>query len=69
MKENAIKIAGHVGTWYVIDRQTQPDGQTLYLLQHEVFGDCAPCLIVDENLNIILDDVWNGWLDLEEAQA
>ena len=69
MKTDTIKIAWHVGTWYVIDQQTQPDGQTFFLLEHDVFGDDAACIIVDENLNIILDDVWNGWLDLEEAQA
>lgn len=65
----SIVITGHIGTWHIIDQQTQPDGQTYFLLEHDEYGDEAACLIVDENLNIILDDVWNGWGDLEEMQA
>jgi len=68
MNENAIVIPSHIGSWHIIDQQTQPDGQTFFLLEHDVFGDDAACIIVDEKHNLILDDVWNGWLDLEEAQ-
>ena len=28
----------------------------------------AAGLIIDENLNVILDDVWNGFLDLDESE-
>ena len=28
----------------------------------------AAGLIIDENLNGILDDVWNGFLDLDESE-
>jgi hypothetical protein len=65
----SIVISGHFGSWHIIDQLTQPDGQTYFLLEHDKFGDEAACLIVDENLNIILDSVWNGWGDLEEFQA
>lgn len=61
-----IKIEGHVGTWYVID-ETVRDGKTLYLLEHETYGDEAACLIVDSNKEIVLDDVWNGFDDYDEA--
>lgn len=70
-----IKIAGHRGTWYVIDESAYsfPDEEkgavvkSVYLLEHETYGDETACLIVDEDKNIILDDVWNGFDDLDEA--
>lgn len=66
MQTEKIKIKGHRGTWSVIDKRVFR-GRTLYLLEHEMYGDEAASLIVDKDLNIVLDDVWNGWLDLEEA--
>ena len=38
-----------------------------FLLEHEAYGDEAPCLIVDENGSLLLEDVYNGFTDLEEA--
>lgn len=61
-----IKIAGHRGTWYVIDERDY-DGETLYLLEHETYGDEAACLIVNSDKDVILEDVWNGFDDYEEA--
>ena len=60
-----IIIEGHIGSWYVIDAENV-DGARLYLLEHETYGDEAAGLIVDENGNIILEDVWNGFDDLWE---
>ena len=65
-KEN-IKIQGHVGKWHVIDKK-EHTGKTVYLLEHNTYGDMAAGLIIDENLNVILDDVWNGFLDLDESE-
>lgn len=73
-----IKVEGHGGTWYVIDEGSfvltpdTPDGpQTirahLFLLEHEKYGDEAACVIVDEAGRLVLEDVWNGFGDLEEA--
>lgn len=64
MKKENIKIEGHVGTWYVID-ETEWKGEKVYLLEHETYGDEAACLIVDNKLNIILEDVWNGLEELD----
>lgn len=64
MQRDGIRIEGHVGRWYVID-ETERDGQRLYLLEHETYGDDAAGLIVDENLKVVLDDVWNGFADLD----
>lgn len=59
---NGIEIAGHDGTWYVIDH-TKDGAQDLYLLEHERYGDMAACLIVYRWGAIVLDDVWNGFDD------
>lgn len=61
-----IKIEGHSGTWYAIAVRCYL-GLPAYLLEHEYWGDEEPSLIVDNNGNILLDDVWNGFDDLEEA--
>lgn len=65
-KSDNIKIEGHVGTWYVIDTAIH-NGRELFLLEHEDYGDETASLIVDADKNIVLDDVWNGFLDYEEA--
>lgn len=75
---DSIEIAGHEGTWYVIDEgdfQITPDvngePQTLtahlFLLESRKFGDEAACLIVDKKKQIVMEDVWNGFDDLEDA--
>ena len=65
IKKEGIKVAGHIGTWYVIDETTRK-GKNLYLLESEQYGDEAPCVIVDENLALVLEDVYNGFDDYDE---
>lgn len=67
MEKNNIKIEGHRGTWYVIDEK-EHNGEKLYLLEHETYGDTAACLIVRQDLSIFLDDVWNGFDDLNDLE-
>jgi hypothetical protein len=57
-----IKISGHVGGWYVIDScfHSYYPGRELFLLEHETFGDEAPCLIVTEEGEIVAEDVVDG---------
>lgn len=74
-----IKVEGHKGTWYVIDEGDfifAPDtdnGQPLtipvrlFLLEHETYGDEAACVIVAEDGHLVLEDVYNGFDDLEDA--
>lgn len=64
MKQSKVKLGGHVGTWYVID-VTIRNGQKYYLFESEIFGDEAPCLITDGNYQIVKDEVYNGFEDLE----
>ena len=59
-----IKIDGHMGKWYVIDTANYKN-MDVFLLEHETYGDEAPCLIVNQDSGIMLDDVWNGFEDYE----
>lgn len=59
-----FRVKGHVGKWYVIDTK-EYDGHEVYLLEHETYGDEAACLIVDQDGQILLDDVWNGFEDYD----
>jgi len=58
-----IVVNGHIGTWYVIDHSIYAN-KDIYLLEHENYGDEVAAIIVDSELNIIMDDVWNGFYDL-----
>ena len=60
-----ITIESHLGTWYVIGNTTH-EGKRVFLLENEQQGDDVPCLIVDEYCNILEEDVWNGFEDLED---
>lgn len=61
---DGIEIQGWYGTWYSIG--TQVIDHSLYLLlEHEEFGDETEHLIIDHTGELILDDVWNGFDDLD----
>lgn len=60
-----IEVDGHIGTWYVIDTEVI-DSTKYFLLEHEEHGDGAACVIVDSDGKLILDDVWNGFDDLQD---
>ena len=62
--EDNINIDGYEGTWYIIDTKKY-DNKTLYLLESEIYGDEAACLIVNERRDVIMDYVWNGFADLD----
>lgn len=73
--KDGIKINGHYGTWYVIDedvfhRPTRNGIEDIpvYLLEHEQYGDEAAGLIIDDNMDVVLEDVWNGFDDLREYE-
>ena len=59
-----IEVEGHIGTWYVIDT-AEINGTAYFLLEHEKYGDEAACVIVDSKGNLILEDVNNGFDDLQ----
>ena len=67
-----ISVDGHTGTWYVIDegiyrtKQARRDVRC-YLLEREQYGEDAAHVIVDNYGALLLDDVYNGFDDLIEA--
>lgn len=60
-----VTLPDYDGSWSVID-ESNFGGKTVFLLENEIYGEDMPCIIVDAELNVILDDVYNGFLDLEE---
>jgi len=64
MQKGNLTIEGHEGTWYVIEEAIY-NGEKVYLLESEQYGDEAACLIVDKNLKILAEDVWNGFFDTD----
>ena len=57
-KEN-IRVEGYRGTWYVIDEAVR-DGRRYYLLESEKWGDEAPNLLTDAEMNVIADDMYDN---------
>lgn len=66
METSGLSVPGHEGTWYAIDHLDFKD-RTLYLMEHEEYGDEAAHIIVDQNGDLIQDEVWNGFEDYFEA--
>jgi len=64
MQTSNIPIKGQTGTWYVID-EGHYKGRKVFLLESELYGEDAACLVVGVGMNIIMDDVWNGLSELE----
>jgi hypothetical protein len=67
MKRDNIEIDGHVGKWYIIDERWYCCSK-IYLLEHQTYGDETYCLIVDENFDVILSNVYNGFKELKWFQ-
>lgn len=59
---NGIKIEGYRGKWHSID-SIHFGTHTLFLMEHDYYGDLTHCLIVDENKRLICEEVWNGFDD------
>lgn len=61
-----LTIEGHEGTWYVIDTTVTLRHGKIYLLEHEQYGDETASLIIDNELNVLVEDVCNGFDDYNE---
>ena len=71
MKRDGIKMQGWIGKWYIIDER-EYRGEMYYMLEHETYGDETEHLIViyrasTDSFKLILDEVFDGWENLEEA--
>lgn len=62
-----IQIKGHKGTWSEISNRNTSDGHTLFLMEHDQYGEDAASVIVDENGELLLEDVMNGFGDYAYA--
>jgi len=58
-----IKIPQVSGPWHVID-STIYHGEKIFLFENEIFSDGLPCMIVDKEGEILLNNVYNGFNDL-----
>lgn len=65
MKHTNIEIKGHKGTFTVIDVEMY-NSKKVYLLESDIYGEDAPCIIIDCNKTVLLDNVFNGFDDYEE---
>ncbi|MCL2549937.1 MAG: hypothetical protein FWE78_03255 [Methanimicrococcus sp.] len=59
LKKDNVKIEGKEGTWREIGGR-DISGWSLYLMENDAYGEEEPCIIIDENNNVILEDVWDG---------
>lgn len=60
-----ITVSGHFGAWYIIDCMNIM-GKTYFLLEHEEYGNDALAVIVDENGMLIMEDVSDGFNELQD---
>ena len=68
-----IKVQGHVGTWYAAGERIA-HGKTFYILEHNVYGEDAPNVVIDADGYLHMEDVqdWHDvdvYLSGEEEQA
>ena len=64
-----IKISGYKGTWYVIDVWPKESEHPVFLLESELYGEDALCLIVDEDKQILMSDVSMGFEEYKQLLA
>lgn len=63
-----IKVRGIRGKWHTLEsREWYPGGPMLWLLEEDEEGDEWPFTIVDAAGNLVLENCYNGWDDLEEC--
>lgn len=67
MKMQGIKINELNGTWSAISNRSTSDGHTLFLMEHDQYGEDTACVIIDENAELLLEDVVNGFSDYAYA--
>ena len=60
-----IIVQSHIGTWYSIDHAVYDD-KIYFLLEHQEYGDETSNIIIDLDGNVILDNVFNGFDDLDD---
>lgn len=63
-----IRVRGISGEWHTLESKKLFDGgPTLWLLEEDDEGDNWPLAIVDDEGNLVLENAYNGWGDLDEC--
>lgn len=57
MEKDGIRVAGHRGTWYVLDTFPSIKYGKTYFLEHEAYGEDAPSILIDENKKLLAEDL------------
>ena len=57
-----IRVAGHRGTWYVIESSCINDEQ-FFLLEHDLYGNDVANVVINQYGELVEEDVWNGFDD------
>lgn len=65
IKKDDFIVDGYIGKWHVIGKDYY-QGEVVYLLEHSTYGNETQGLIVNKDLQVLLNDVWNGFSDLED---
>jgi len=66
-KKQGIKIEGYTNTWSAIDTNYFL-GKKVYLMENDTHGDMSQMLVIDDNNDLIIDNVFNGFSDLEQIE-
>ena len=64
----SVKVAGHRGEWSQIAAETftirNDKPETLFLMEHDTYGEEAACIVVDREGLLIANDCQDGFDDL-----
>ncbi len=61
------ELKGKQGSWIIIGKTIQGN-RTYYLMENLIYRDMVPQVIVDERMNIVIENTWDGFLALEELE-
>ena len=59
------KLKGKTGSWIIMGKTIQ-DGILYYLMENLIYRDMVPQVIVDEEMKVIVENTWDGFLALED---
>lgn len=62
MATEGLEVAGHVGTWHVIDH-VEVAGHNFWLMEHDTYRNSAAHIIVDDQGELVLSSIYGGFDD------
>ena len=61
------ELKGKQGSWIIIGKTIQGN-RSYFLMENLIYRDMVPQVIVDERMNIVIENTWDGFLALEELE-